>query len=433
MRFLSKLLVPAGAAAIVFGLAKVHARQVGEYDLTQSARFGWTGVYVGLIWVVAYGIGVPDHDDPRRGVRASIAAAVVTPVTFAAIQLAIGTALIPRFVIATSIPLLAAWFAVAGLLTRSSTRVASERDRVLLIADGADQEAVAFNLGRPVRRVATLAKGITWDELPSAGGLSAAVESSSATLLVLGRRALLDDELIHAASLLHGSGLRVRSLIGFYDDWIGKVPLGELERSMLLFDIGEIHRPAYERFSRLFDVAVATVGCVALVLVTPFVTIGNLVANRGPLLYRQPRVGRNGAEFDIFKFRSMVPGGTSEWTAVGDARITRFGRFLRFSHLDELPQVMNIMRGELSIVGPRPEQPQYVARLSDTIPFYQLRHCIRPGLTGWAQVNYPYGATEQDAIEKLQYEFWYLRHQSMWLDLRILARTIRHVLGFQGR
>jgi lipopolysaccharide/colanic/teichoic acid biosynthesis glycosyltransferase len=433
MRVLSKLYVPAGAAVIMLGLAKFHARQVGEYDLTQSTRFGWTCVYLGLIWLVAYGLGVPDHTDPRRGVRASVAAASIAPVAFAAVQLALGTALLPRFVIAASIPLLAAWFAVAGLVTRGSTRIASDRDRVLVIADGTDQDALAFNLGRPTRRAATMAKGITLDELPAAGGLDAVVESSGATLLVLGRRALLDDDLIHAASLLHGAGLRVRSLIGFYDDWIGKVPLGELERSMLLFDIGEIHRPAYTRLSRLLDVAAATVGCVALAAVTPFVVVGNLLANRGPLLYRQPRVGRNGQVFDILKFRSMTPGGTSEWTKLGDARVTRFGRLLRFSHLDELPQVINILRGDLSIVGPRPEQPRYVERLAESIPYYPLRHCIRPGLTGWAQVNYPYGATEQDAIEKLQYEFWYLRHQSLWLDVRILARTIRHVLGFQGR
>jgi lipopolysaccharide/colanic/teichoic acid biosynthesis glycosyltransferase len=123
----------------------------------------------------------------------------------------------------------------------------------------------------------------------------------------------------------------------------------------------------------------------------------------------------------------------NEWTKADDSRITRFGKFLRLSHLDELPQVINILRGDLSIVGPRPEQPHYVEQLSKTIPYYQSRHLVRPGLTGWAQVNYPYGADEIDAFEKLQYEFWYLKHQSMWLDLRIIARTFRHVLGFKGR
>jgi lipopolysaccharide/colanic/teichoic acid biosynthesis glycosyltransferase len=130
----------------------------------------------------------------------------------------------------------------------------------------------------------------------------------------------------------------------------------------------------------------------------------------------------------------MRPGSSNgEWTQQNDSRVTAFGRFLRGSHLDELPQVLNIFRGELSIVGPRPEQPQYVSKLAEAIPYYTSRHLVRPGLTGWAQVNYPYGADEIDAFEKLQFEFWYLQHQSLTVDLRIIARTFRHVLGFKGR
>ncbi len=134
------------------------------------------------------------------------------------------------------------------------------------------------------------------------------------------------------------------------------------------------------------------------------------------------------------KDRTMVPGASaSEWTAPDDPRITRFGAWLRRTHLDELPQAVNILRGELSTVGPRPEQPAYVEELVEKIPFYNLRHLVRPGLTGWAQVKYPYGSTEADAIEKLQYEFYYLRHQGLGLDLRIIGRTIRSVIGRGGR
>ena len=129
-----------------------------------------------------------------------------------------------------------------------------------------------------------------------------------------------------------------------------------------------------------------------------------------------------------------MPGGTStDWTTTDDPRITRFGRLLRKTHLDELPQVFNILKGDLSLIGPRPEQPRYVEALSETIPFYGSRHLVRPGLTGWAQVNYPYGADEIDAYEKLQYDFWYLKHQRVLIDLKIIARTVRHVLGFRGR
>jgi lipopolysaccharide/colanic/teichoic acid biosynthesis glycosyltransferase len=125
--------------------------------------------------------------------------------------------------------------------------------------------------------------------------------------------------------------------------------------------------------------------------------------------------------------------GDAAWTSDDDARVTLVGRWLRRTHLDELPQVINILRGEEAIVGPRPEQPQYVDMLKEKIPFYDLRHLIRPGLTGWAQVSYPYGATEFDALEKLQFEFYYLRHQSLSLDLRIVIRTLRQVVGRGGR
>jgi lipopolysaccharide/colanic/teichoic acid biosynthesis glycosyltransferase len=125
--------------------------------------------------------------------------------------------------------------------------------------------------------------------------------------------------------------------------------------------------------------------------------------------------------------------GGSDWTSEGDPRITPFGAWLRVTHLDELPQVLNILRGDLAVVGPRPEQPQYVEELNGKIPFYRLRHLVRPGLTGWAQVKYPYGSSELDALEKLQYEFFYLRHQSLTFDLRIIGRTLRAVMGRAGR
>jgi lipopolysaccharide/colanic/teichoic acid biosynthesis glycosyltransferase len=191
---------------------------------------------------------------------------------------------------------------------------------------------------------------------------------------------------------------------------------------------------------RLLDLALAMCGCLALVVITPVIFVGDLVANRGPLLFRQPRTGRNGVEFEMLKFRTMragppaaAPLSNPDWTAEADARVTRFGRVLRRTHLDELPQVVNVLRGELSVVGPRPEQPQLVAELEAKIPFYRIRHLVRPGLTGWAQVKYPYAGSEAETLQKLQYEFFYLRRQSLGLDVRIVARTIRSVVGREGR
>jgi lipopolysaccharide/colanic/teichoic acid biosynthesis glycosyltransferase len=203
----------------------------------------------------------------------------------------------------------------------------------------------------------------------------------------------------------------------------------------LFFDIGEVHRIRYGRVKRIVDVAAGVVGLPLLALAIPFVLLGNTVANRGPLFYGQDRVGRGGTTFRIHKFRSMRPDGAvlADWTSEDDPRITPFGRVLRHSHLDELPQVWNILKGDLSLVGPRPEQPRYVAELTEKLPFYELRHIVRPGLTGWAQVKYGYAGDERDALEKLQFDFHYLRRQSLSFDMRIVARTMRSVLGIHGR
>jgi lipopolysaccharide/colanic/teichoic acid biosynthesis glycosyltransferase len=146
-------------------------------------------------------------------------------------------------------------------------------------------------------------------------------------------------------------------------------------------------------------------------------------------------VGKDGAQFTIHKFRTMRDSddAPTHWTSNDDPRIGRVGRMLRQLHVDELPQVWNVLRRELSIVGPRPEQPHYVAQLTERIPFYEIRHLVRPGITGWAQVKYDYGSTELDALEKLQYEFFYLRHQSLALDMRIVGRTLRSIAGREGR
>ncbi len=274
--------------------------------------------------------------------------------------------------------------------------------------------------------------------------LAVALETSSATVLVLDRSAQDDERVLGQVAELHETGVRIRTLQGFYEEWLGKLPLSELERASLLFDIGEIHGIHYRQLKRMMDLTLGLLGAVVLVVITPLVLLGNLLANRGSLTYRQPRVGKGGETFTIYKFRTMTnrplrdseradpDAPTTTWTQQDDPRVTPFGKLLRHSHLDELPQVINILKGDLSIVGPRPEQPHYVEELSQKLPFYDLRHLVRPGLTGWAQVKYGYASDEDDALEKLQYEFYYLRHQSLGFDNRIMVRTLRAMIGGQG-
>ena len=440
MRRLARPLLYAGILAIVYALAEVHARYVAEdtYDFTGSFRFGWTVAYVLLLVVAAYGSGLPDLP---RSTRQALTAAVLAPAAAAAgislVQLLTGDALLPRFVVFGSALLVVPWALLCVALARGGRMRAEYRDRIVVVADPAEVAALVDELDDQPEKPAVVVDQLAPAEAIPTGARSRPlverVIAARASLVVIDRAALGEEAIVHQAASLHEHGIRVRTLSLFYEQWLGKLPVSELERVSLLFDIREVHGARYLRVKRVLDVAVGAIGCLVLAVVTPFVVVGNLVANRGPLLYRQERVGKNSRIFTILKFRTMTDGpAPSTWTSKDDPRVTRFGKLLRRTHLDELPQVINIVRGDLSIVGPRPEQPRYVEELRAKLPFYDLRHLVRPGLTGWAQVKYGYAGDERDALEKLQYEFWYLRHQSLALDLRTIGRTVRSVSGGTG-
>ncbi len=294
-----------------------------------------------------------------------------------------------------------------------------------MVGDGIDPVELRNDVARAPERPAIVMEVVPVAAAESGGSgerpLINRARHHHANVIVLDRSAQASPSVVAQAAELHASGLRIRTLSLFYEEWLGMIPVEELERVSLLFDIGEVHRTQYGRINRLVDAVIALVTMVVFVLIIPFILVGNLIGNRGPLFYRQPRVGKGGVEFNILKFRTMKPqsdqGAPTQWTSQDDPRITPFGRFLRRSHLDELPQVTNILRGDLAVVGPRPEQPRYVAELVEKLPFYDLRHLVRPGLTGWAQVKYGYAGDEADAMQKLQYEFYYLRRQSLRLDV----------------
>jgi exopolysaccharide biosynthesis polyprenyl glycosylphosphotransferase len=182
-----------------------------------------------------------------------------------------------------------------------------------------------------------------------------------------------------------------------------------------------------------------TLGLVLVLATLPLLLLTALVIkldSRGPVFYRQERVGRDGRGFMLFKFRSMVvdaeKGGAPRWATKQDPRITRVGRFIRLTRIDEIPQVLNVLRGDMAFVGPRPERPAFVEQLAQVIPHYNDRAVVRPGITGWAQVNYPYGASVEDARMKLAYDLYYVGRRSLFLDLLILVATVRVVLFQEG-
>jgi lipopolysaccharide/colanic/teichoic acid biosynthesis glycosyltransferase len=426
-------------ALVVLGLSKVHAAAHG-YDFTASARFGWAIAFIAAACVAVYSTGLPDLVGSRRTAwAASAGAAAAAAITISVAQLVVGSALLPRSVVLGAAAVMLPLGALSAAASRDAFSRDRERDRVVLVAELDDADAVTTELARAPERPASVVASMTIDEArphdPPDLPLVDAVNAANATLVVLGRAAQGDDDVVIQAALLHERGVRIRTLSMFYEEWLGKLPVSELERVSLLFDIGEIHAPRYARVKRLLDLTIAVCALPALALAIPAVFAGNLIGNRGPLLFRQPRTGRQGREFQMLKFRTMTPRGhgAGDTTSVDDPRVTPFGGVLRRTHLDELPQIWNIVRGELSIVGPRPEQPHLVEELSSKIPFYGIRHLVRPGLTGWAQVKYHYGQDELDALEKLQYEFFYLRRQALGLDARIIGRTLREVVGGAGR
>lgn len=223
-----------------------------------------------------------------------------------------------------------------------------------------------------------------------------------------------------------------------YEELSGQVPIDLLVHgTYMLLPIVTWHpHRVYRIFKWCADLSFAALGMVALALLSPAIALANAVSSPGPLFYRQSRVGRGGQVFTLLKFRSMIvnaENGEAQWAREKDERVTPVGRLLRRTRLDELPQVINILRGEMSLVGPRPERPSFVAELAEKIPFYRLRHATKPGITGWAQVSYPYGASVSDARTKLEYDLFYIKSQSIVFDVQVILKTLSVILKLSGR
>jgi lipopolysaccharide/colanic/teichoic acid biosynthesis glycosyltransferase len=420
---------------------------LGAYH--SSVYFGaWNniGVRYNPIWLVLYGLafvaaafvfGVPSLVHRPDQVLLGSLLAATTPLATASIVFVLYDPLVPRLVVVGTAAFLFVAFVVLSSLHTLFHRRSDGTDRVVFVVGHDEWVALERELELPVERKFVVAGVREPAEVEAEPDWLSVIGSMSTSVLVLNEVAQLSEPIVAHAARFHATGLRVRSLTAFYEEWLGKLPVADLERSSLWFDIRDLHELHYTRLKRVMDLLIAVVLLPVFMASVPVVVLGNALGNRGPLLFRQLRVGQHGTEFMMWKYRSMVArdsdDGAGEWTAHNDPRITRFGGILRKSHLDELPQVVNVLAGHLSVVGPRPEQLHYVRELERKIPFYAMRHLVKPGITGWAQVKYPYGASEQDALEKLQYELFYLKHQSPALDVKICARTVRSVVVGDGR
>jgi sugar transferase (PEP-CTERM system associated) len=233
------------------------------------------------------------------------------------------------------------------------------------------------------------------------------------------------------------NGVEIYDMASLYEELTGKLPVLHLTHGWMAYTpFHGIRKGLYtSRIKKIFDMCLSVTG---LILASPLMLIIAMaikIDTKGPVLYRQKRVGFNERIYDLIKFRSMT--GDAEihgtfWAQENDPRVTRIGNIIRKTRFDEIPQLWNILKGDMSLIGPRPERPEFVQKLEDEIPFYTFRHAVKPGITGWAQVNYKYGASKDDTIEKLQYDLFYIKNLSVFLDLQILFKTLRVIMFREG-
>ena len=332
-------------------------------------------------------------------------------------------------------------------------RVATQR-RVLIVGTGSEAYAVAGDL-KALKRASNSVIGFyPTSATPAQPDASVSADSPKvfsreATIAELVERHRID-EIIVAEREQRGGGVpmdqllacRIRGipvidLAGFYERAKSEVPLDSLKASWLVYGDGFVQGRARQIAKRAFDILCSGF---LLTLASPVMLLTILAIkldSPGPIIYRQERVGLGGRIFMCLKFRSMrtdaEKDGIARWAAKNDARVTRIGAFIRKTRIDELPQLLSVLKGQMSLVGPRPERPSFVAQLKEQIPFYDVRHSVKPGVTGWAQVRYTYGASLEDARRKHQFDLYYVKNNSLFLDLLVLIETVSVVLFREGQ
>jgi sugar transferase (PEP-CTERM system associated) len=327
----------------------------------------------------------------------------------------------------------------------------SARQRVLIVGTGPEAYAVAGDL-RALTRASNNVIGFypSSDEVPAHSAVSGPpVFSREASIEELVQRHRIDQIIVAEREQRGGGvpmdqllacrirGIPVIDLAGFYERAKSEVPIDSLKASWLVYGHGFAQGTVQRLVKRAFDILCSGV---LLILTSPVMLLAVLAIrldSPGPIIYRQERVGKGGRSFMCLKFRSMRSDaerdGVARWAAKNDSRVTRVGAFIRKTRIDELPQLLSVLKGEMSLVGPRPERPSFVAQLREQIPFYDVRHSVKPGVTGWAQVRYSYGASVEDARRKHQFDLYYVKNNSLFLDILVLIETVSVVLFREGQ
>lgn len=270
------------------------------------------------------------------------------------------------------------------------------------------------------------------------GSLSELVDAYQVHEVIIAIEPPLNHEIVDLLIDCQSRGIHVSWMPNLYEKLLRRIPVKDIDPTWALQ--ATTGQPIFSRvqlgLKRCLDIILTVFALPTLLFLFPLIAAAIRLDSSGPIFYRQERCGRGGRPFTILKFRTMLVGaeevGKPQWATYNDVRVTRLGRILRRTRLDELPQLFNILIGDMSLVGPRPERPEFVHELQDIIPYYRARLMVKPGLTGWAQVHYPYGNTAEDAEMKLEYDFYYVRYWSIWLDLYTIFRTFGVLFRFEG-
>lgn len=396
------------------------------YDVRRASRRSETAKGVGIAALVSLGLYLlvffisEPNSLPRRGVAVFIVAASLLTLLWRFIYIRIFTA--PVF--------------LRRVLIIGAGRAGTTLAEVIHEIKPSPFHLVGFIDDDPTK-VGTLVSG--FPVLAGSGEMLDIIRDENISDLIFAISGSMKPEMLQTMLKAEEQGVEVTTMPIVYEELRNRVPILLLQSDWIVRSfVDEAHAGGfYEMAKRLMDIFGGLVGCVFLVLLFPLVAITILIDSGAPVFYSQERLGRNGRPYRVYKFRTMRRDAESDGevrvTVKNDERITRIGRVLRRSHLDEFPQFINILRGDMSLVGPRAERTELVDALQKHVPFYRARLLVKPGLTGWAQINYGYAATVEDTAIKLEYDLYYIKHRSLLMDIIILLRTVGQVVGLRGQ
>ena len=438
-------------ADIVAAIAAVTLA-LWTWSITAGYAFNWAFIdrraswfLAALVWVVSLSYARHPHYalDPATTRRALARAGAAILFAYFALFFFAGRAVLPR--------LMAMYFVWdAALLTLAARLVAGwmiarqgRSRRVLIVGEGAAIDSAFDILKHPSFADIQIA-GVVGSHshaesiaLTSGRDLVDVAARLEATDLIVAAAGDVDPAIVEGALLCQVQGMEVAALSDLYEHTFRRVPVHHLGPTWVLANlVGTAHLAEPSIAKRLLDLTAGLVVLAFTLLVSPFIAAAILIDSGRPIFYRQIRLGRGGREFWIIKFRTMHRDAEKEgpqWSPKGDPRTTRAGRFLRKTRLDELPNIWCVIRGDMSMVGPRPERPAFIDMLERAVPLYRARLAVSPGLTGWAQVNHTYTDSVEDAVVKLEYDLYYVKHRSLAFDIGILTRTVRTMFWLKGR